>query len=137
MKRVHLDANVLLRFLRDDDPVQSPQARDLIARGKDDWLQLVLSVLTLAETFYALRNPYKLSRAEAAILLSSLVETTVFKMEEEEIIMDALARTRSANVDFGDAVLAATAASASESVATFDADFRRFKDLKLHRWSRK
>lgn len=137
MKRVRLDANVLLRFLRDDDPVQSPQARDLIASGKEGKLRLVLSALSLAETFYAMRASYKIPRRQAAALLRTLLETAVFEVDREEVVFDALGRVQTANVDFGDAVLAAEAAHSSESVATFDSDFRRFKDVKLYPWTGK
>jgi predicted nucleic acid-binding protein len=41
----------------------------------------------------------------------------------------------SANVDFGDAMLAASAVHDAEGVASFDGDFDRFPDVTLWRWT--
>ena len=129
MKRVHLDANVVLRFLRDDDRKQSPAARQLVLDAKEGKLILLLSVLTLAEIFYALRASYKLARPEIATLLGGLVRSGVFEIEHEVRLLDALKRVQTANVDFGDAWLAATAVETGETVASFDTDFAKFSDV--------
>jgi predicted nucleic acid-binding protein len=42
MKRLHLDANVVLRFLRDDDPKQSPAARRLIHEASEGKVTLIV-----------------------------------------------------------------------------------------------
>jgi predicted nucleic acid-binding protein len=133
MKRLHLDANVVLRFLRDDDAKQSPAARRLIGEASEAKVALVLSAVTVTEIFYALRAAYKLPRAEVVALLDALVRSGVFEVEHELRLLDALGRVRTANVDFGDAWLAATAKEAGEAVASFDEDFAKFADVEWHR----
>ncbi len=133
MKRLHLDANVVLRFLRDDDPKQSAAARRLMGEASEGKVTLVLAALTAAEIFYALRVSYKLPRPESAALLDQLVRSGVLEIEQEPRLLDALARVRSANVDFGDAWLAATAVEAGEAVASFDEDFGQFPDVDWYR----
>jgi predicted nucleic acid-binding protein len=132
MKRLHLDANVVLRFLRDDDPKQSPAARRLIGEANEGKVTLILSAVTAAEIYYALRASYKVPRPEIARLLTNLLGSGVFEVEYESRLLDALARVQAANVDFGDAWLAATAAEAGEPVATFDDDFDAFADIGRH-----
>jgi predicted nucleic-acid-binding protein len=134
MKRCRLDANVLLRFLRNDDPVQSPQAQSLLVRAQKGELHLAISVLTVAEVFYALRASYKQSRLVAAKALLELVQTGVIEVEHEQLLASALERVSAANVDFGDAMLAAEAAAAGDEVASFDRDFTRFPDIKMYAW---
>jgi len=134
MKRLHLDANVLLRFLRNDDPVQSARAKQLFVRAERQEWELVVSVLTVAEVFYAFRASYKVSRSESARLLGSLLQTGIFTVEKEPLVLDALGRVESNNVDFGDAMLAAEATAGQVAIASFDLDFKRFKDVKLHSW---
>lgn len=129
MKRLHLDANVVLRFLRDDDATQSPAARRLIGEASKGAVVAVLSVVTAGEIFYALRASYKMPRPEAAALLDGLVRSGAFEIEQEGRLLAALARVRTANVDFGDAWLAATAVEAGEAVASFDEDFSKFSDV--------
>ncbi len=133
MKRLHVDANVVLRFLRDDDPKQSRAARRLIGEANEGKVTLILSAVTVAEIFYALRASYKMPRAEIAPLLTSLLRSGVFEAEHELRLLDTLARVQKANVDFGDSWLAATAAEAGEAVASFNEDFRLFADVPWHR----
>ena len=129
MKRLHLDANVVLRFLRDDDVKQSPAARRLIGEASEGKIVLALSAVTLSEVFYVLRAAYKLPRTEIVSLLDAVVRCGVFDVEHELRLLDALGRVRTVRVDFGDAWLAASAKEAGEAVASFDQDFSKFADV--------
>ncbi|HEY3756223.1 MAG TPA: PIN domain-containing protein [Opitutaceae bacterium] len=133
MTRYHLNANVVLRFLRNDDAQQSPAAARLIESAKTGDAALALSTVTVAEVFYALRTSYKITRRESARLLSKLLRSSVFEVEQASRVLDALQRIEKSNVDFGDAYLAATAAETGEALASFDEDFKRFSDVQVHR----
>jgi predicted nucleic acid-binding protein len=135
MKRCLLDANVLLRFMRNDDPVQSPQARDLLRQAERGEVRLVASILTFAEVFYALRASYRVARPVAAEALSQLLGTGLMEIDQERLLGAALRRVASHNVDLGDAVLAAETATTGDEVASFDQDFRRFTDVRRHDWT--
>jgi predicted nucleic acid-binding protein len=132
MKRVHVDANIVLRFLRNDDPRQSSAAKRLIETSQAGQAVLILSPVTIAEVFYAFRASYKMTRPDVATVLGNLLRTSVFEVEHEARVLDAMDRVKRSNVDFGDAYLAATAAESKESVASFDEDFRKFSDVKWH-----
>jgi predicted nucleic acid-binding protein len=133
MKTLLLDANVLLRFLRDDDPVQAPAARRLLTEARDGKVRVRLTTITLAEVFYALRASYKMPRAECARLLAQVVRTGVCHVESEALMLATLARVETANVDFGDAYLAAEAVLSGAGVASFDTDFARFPEVRWYR----
>lgn len=132
MNTLLLDANVLLRFLRDDDPVQAPAARRLLIEARDGKVLLRLTTITLAEVFYVLRASYKMPRAECARLLAQVVRTGVCQVENEALVLATLARVEAANVDFGDAYLAAEAVAGGAAVASFDEDFGRFPDVRWY-----
>ena len=125
----HLDANVVLRFLRNDDPRQSPAAAKLFAQAKSGRVSLAISAVTVAEVFYVLARVYKLSRAEAAAKLMPLLQSNVLEVEHRRRILDALQRVGRANIDFGDGYLAATAVEQGAKVASFDEDLQAFPDL--------
>ena len=66
MKRLHLDANVVLRFLRDDDPKQSAAARRLVSEASAGKVTLVLGAvltgvvcLVLAQSSWQKNQPSK------------------------------------------------------------------------------
>ena len=125
----HLDANVVLRFLRNDAPTQSPAAARLFARAKDGKAELAITAVTVAEIFYVLARVYKHPRHEAAALILPLCQSAVLKVEQRHRVLDALHRVAKTNVDFGDAYLAATAAEHGEQIASFDRDLQAFPDV--------
>lgn len=128
----HLDANVLVRFLRNDHPHFSPRAQELIQQANDGKAVLHVSAVIVAETFYALRASYGVPKRQAAQTLAGVLNTPAFRLAERNRVMDALARVQSANVDFGDAYLAASAAETATPVASFDRDLDKFADVARH-----
>jgi len=135
MRQVLLDANVILRFLRNDDPAQSPLAKKLFAAANDGKVALTLTPVTLAEVFYAFRASYKMGRKETAALLQDLLRTGILHVPRMGVLMEALLRVETANVDFGDALLAAEAAANNIPVASFDTDFDKFPDVRQFKWN--
>jgi predicted nucleic acid-binding protein len=127
--RFHLDANVVLRFLRNDDPLQSPAAARLFGNAKAKKLRLAVSAVTVAETFYVLSRVYKHTKPDAASKLRPLIQSDAIDVDDRSLVLDALERVIRANVDFGDGYLAATAAQDGGSIASFDEDLQRFKDV--------
>ena len=88
--------------------------------------------ITAKETFYALRASYGVPRRQAAQTLAGALNTPTFRLMERNRILDALARVQSANVDFGDAYLAASAAETSTPVLSFDRDLDKFPGVTRH-----
>ena len=127
--RHHLDANVVLRFLLNDDPRQSPAAANLIANAKSGKIQLLISAVTIAEIFYVLARVYKHTQANAAAKLTPFVQSDVIAVETRTRVLDALKRANKTNIDFGDCYLAATAAERGDKVASFDGDLKIFTDI--------
>jgi len=130
--RIRLDANVILRFLRNDDPKQSPVAARLFEKANGGTLRLFVTAVTINEVFFALASFYKLSHPDAARKLLPFVQAGAVEFEEEGCLVDALQRVISEGVDFGDAYLAASAARANDLVASFDRDLKKFKDITLY-----
>jgi len=128
--RFHLDANIVLRFLRNDDPSQSPAAARLFENAKAKKVRLAISPVTVAETFYVLARVYKHTKPDAAAKLRPLIQSDAIDVDCRSRVLDALERIISANVDFGDGYLAAAAAEDGGSIASFDGDLQRFKDVK-------
>jgi predicted nucleic acid-binding protein len=124
-----LDANVLLRFLRNDHRDHSPRAARFIQDANGGKAILEVAAVTVAEIFYALKAAYKVDRRTAAKTLAAVLNTPAFHLPERRRVLDALARVERANVDFGDAYIAATAVETGVAAASFDHDFDRFPDV--------
>ena len=84
-----MDANVLIRFLRNDHKDFSPRAAKFIQRARDGKIVLHVAAITVAEIFYALKVSYKVHRREAAQTLAAVLNTPAFTMRESSRIFDA------------------------------------------------
>jgi predicted nucleic acid-binding protein len=127
-----LDANVLLRFLRNDHKDFSARAAKFIQAANDGKFVLHVSAVTVAEVFYTLKSFYKVPRQTVAETLANMLNTPAFHLAEKGRILDALSRARSSNVDFGDAYLAASAFEEGIAAASFDRDLDKFTDISRH-----
>ena len=63
---IGLDTNVLLRYLVQDDPVQSPRATEIITRRLTEEEPGFVSLVTILEAVWSLKSLYKRSRHEVA-----------------------------------------------------------------------
>jgi len=131
-RRIHLDANVILLFLRNDDAKQSPAAAKLFEKAAGGKATLFVSAVTINEVFFAFTSFYKLSQSDVARKIIPFIRTGIAEFEHEDSLLDALQRVVGENVDFGDAYLAAFAARHKDQVASFDRDLKRFKDIELY-----
>jgi predicted nucleic acid-binding protein len=133
IRRVHVDANVILRFLRNDDPQQSAQAANLFRRSRDDGqLELIVSAVTLMEVFYVLVRTYALPRPQAARLLLDLLNTGALSSPDHLALQRSLGRITSQKISFGDAWIAGSAAAENAEIATFDQELGNSAGVKRY-----
>ena len=125
-----VDANILLRYLLNDDPEQSAKARALVQAAHRGQYSLDVAGVTIAEIFYGLRVKSTLNRPQIAEILLTVLRDEAFDLEDEDRIFDALQRVKAHNVDFADAYIAAACALDDRPVFSFDKDFNRFADVK-------
>lgn len=132
MKHYHLDTNVVLRFLRKDDPAQSPAAADLFARADDQQCLLLISREVIAEAVWVLTSHYNADRGQVAQLLSGLLALPGIECDQGPAVLDALKRYSSTKLDIVDCLLVAVAAANGDPLATFDEGIRkRCPDIEL------
>ena len=130
MKEFLLDANVLVRFLVQDDPKQSAAATALFEKAERREVVLHLDALVVAESVYVLIGRYGRSRTEVVDVLLALIQNAGIETMEADVVTDALQRFAAFNVDFSDAWLASRGARLRRPVASFDRDLDKFKDIK-------
>lgn len=119
---IGLDTNVVVRFLAQDDDVQSPIATRFMNRLTAEKPGLV-SAVVLAEISWVLSRAYKASRDDIAAAVEGLLRSSEVVVENAPAAYRALAVYRgAASAEYADALIGETAAlaGASETV-TFDA----------------
>lgn len=132
MKRLWVDANVLIRFLTRDPAGMAEKAREVMVRAEQGELELALSPLVLAEAVWTLKSFYGFDRHEIAHALIPLMTADGISTDAPAVLVEALEHFRDRNVDFVDAYLAAHARHRGEPyVCSFDQDFDRLDVIRF------
>lgn len=84
-----------------------------------------MHTVVVAETVWVLDSFYDYSKEDISRALIPLLEQPALRVEGARTVVRALETMAAKNVDFADALLAETARSRGEGVASFDRDFRK------------
>ncbi len=129
MKAGILDANVILRFLMQDNPKHGAAATALFKKAEQDEVEVYLSDTIVAEVTFVMEKVYRRQRTEIADALLDLIQNPGVTLQSPTLLTDALLRYRAHAVDFPDALVAAMAAAKGIPAISFDKDFDRFTDV--------
>ena len=137
---IAIDTNVLVRFVAQDDPAQSPQATKLIREALARGDTVFVSGVVLAETVWVLKSYYRLPRHAIALMLEALLGAPGFEVEAAVEAAAALQNYRALQGDYVDYLIGHLADSRkSGPVYTFDQGLkssRLFRVLSSGRASR-
>ena len=116
-----LDTYVLVRYIMQDDPSQSPRATRLIEALEPDAPGFV-PVVALLELVWVLSGSYGLNRAQVATVLDTLLRSKELVLDRAELVSQALHRYSANGADFADTLIEriATAAGCTATMS-FDA----------------
>ncbi len=129
---IGLDANVIVRYLAQDDPVQSGQAGELIERRLTPVVPGFVSLVAIVETVSVLERAYCFPAHEIARAIESMLATDVFVIEREAQVFAAMTALKSDLGFFADALVGALGARAGCSVTlTFDRKASRLAHFEL------
>lgn len=97
-----LDTNVLLRYLANDDVHQSQIARDLLEKAEAEKERLFISTVALCEVIWTLGRTFQLDRPSLGSLIHELLSSTLFEVEDRDLVRRALADFRQGRAHFSD-----------------------------------
>jgi predicted nucleic-acid-binding protein len=118
---IGFDTNVIVRYLTQDDPVQSPKATELIERGLTEEEPGFVSVVAMAETAWVLERVYGRTAEEIAAVIERMLEVEVLVVESEQEVFTAMIAVKEGRGSFADALIGALGARAGCSLTvTFD-----------------
>ena len=127
-----LDANVLVRYLTLDDPVQSPLAIRFIESDEHIDVPLHVSVIVLCEVVWTLRSRYKYSKEQLVEILEKLLLTREIALESENEISQGLELYRTSSVGFADCLIVALSKAKSVTpTMTFDLNASKLDGFQL------
>jgi predicted nucleic-acid-binding protein len=118
---IGLDTNVVVRYLTQDDPVQSQKASELIERGLTIENPGFVSVVAMVETAWVLERVYGLTAQEIAAAIERMLEVDVLVVENEQEVFTAMIAVKEGRSSFADALIGALGARVGCShTVTFD-----------------
>lgn len=118
---IGLDTNVVVRYLTQDDPKQSPIATRLMEKTLSTDNPGYISLVVLAEVVWVLVSLYSVERAGVAEVVSGLLMTEQLRVESAELVWRAKRRYETSKADLSDALIAECAVAAGcKRAVTFD-----------------
>ena len=118
---IGLDTNVLVRYLVQDDPVQTRKANSLIDRAALQDSAMFINHVVMCELAWVLGRGYGYARTEVAEVIEKILLGRQFEIERRDLIWTALADFKSSRADFADCLIGVTNNLAGcEATLTFD-----------------
>ena len=102
---IGLGTNILVRYLAQDDPVQSPKATELIEQRLTEENPGFVSVVAMVETAWVLDRAYGLANHEIAAAIERTLQADVLVVENEQEVFAAMIALREGHGSFADALI--------------------------------
>jgi len=116
-----LDSNMLVRYVTQDDPVQSREAKQVIEDALGAGQSLYLNHAVMCELCGVLARTYGYDRLELAEVVEKVLTAAQFEFEDKNSLWQALAGFRQSGADFADCLIGAkNSAAGCTSTFTFD-----------------
>lgn len=129
---IGIDTNVLVRYLAQDDPKQSPVATRFIESRLSADNPGFVSAVTLCEIAWVLAESYGADRKRIRDTVESLLATKQLVLEQAELVWKALRAWEGVAADFSDALIGQLAiARGAEKTVTFDRTAARLPGFEL------
>lgn len=118
---IGLDTNILLRYLAQDDPAQSPRAAEIIRRRLTEQEPGFICLVTILEIVWVLKSLYKRSRQEIANDIEMLLAADTLEIQNAQEVYHAVVALRNGTGTFEDALIGSLGIwSGCSTTLTFD-----------------
>ena len=129
---IGLDTNVVVRYLAQDDPVQSPKATLIFERRLTEQEPGFISLVTMVETVWVLDTVYGLAAREIAQAVERMLQADTLVIQNEQEVFTAMVALKSGRGSFADALVGALGAWAGcGSTLTFDRKAGRIQGFEV------
>jgi predicted nucleic-acid-binding protein len=118
---IGLDTNVVVRYLAQDDPIQSAKATQIFERRLTEQEPGFISLVTMVETVWVLDTVYGLAAWEIAQAVERMLQADTLVIQNEQEVFTAVVALKSGRGSFADALVGSLGTWAGcSSTLTFD-----------------
>lgn len=130
---IGLDANVLVRYIMQDDTRQSARANALV-ESLDVNRPGFVGLVSVIELYWVLTSCYHLSNEQVKQALDALLRTKQIVVDRSDQVLRALRAFDAGKADFADCLIERIAAAAGcEQTMTFDVNAAKYAGMTLIR----
>ena len=130
---IGLDTNILVRYLTQDDPIQSPKAREIIERRLTEEKPGFVSIVAMVETVWVLERAYRLTPSEIVGAIERMLQIDVLVVQNEQEVFTGMIALKDGQGSFADGLIAALGAArmGCSCTLTFDREALRLPGFEL------
>jgi len=129
---IGLDTNILIRYLTQDDPIQSRKAAEILERRLTDENPGFISVVVMAEIVWVLDRAYGLADSEIVAAIERMLQIDVLLVENEQEVFTEMIMLKEGRGSFADALIAELGSRAGcLHTLTFDEKALRLSGFKV------
>lgn len=129
---IGLDTNILIRYLTQDDPIQSRKAAEILERRLTEGNPGFISVVVMAEIVWVLDRAYGLADSEIVAAIERMLQIDVLLVENEQEVFTAMIMLKEGRGSFADALIAELGSRAGcLHTLTFDEKALRLSGFKV------
>src|SRR5258708_5046920 len=129
---IGLDTNILVRYLTQDDPLQSSKATEIIERRLTEETPGFVSIVAMVETVWVLDRACGFRAHKMGAGVEGMLQPDVLVIENEREVFPAMIALKEGQGSFADSVIAALGIRAGCSCTlTFDHKAARLRGFEL------
>ena len=130
MRRAFADANLILRYLTRDPPDMADASLKTFSAAQHGEICLILIPVTVAEVVWVLESFYGYPKDRISVTMTEFLHSDGLEVMDVDIVIQALSLYDEKNIDFADALLAASALSRGPNfICSFDRHFDRIPEI--------
>lgn len=127
---VALDTNVIVRYIAQDDPVQSAIATRIFEDVISDKNHGFITAIAICETLWVLSRAYGQPRGKLVEVVEALLTADNLEVEHRDLVWGAKEDFRCGKADFSDYLIARIGkAQGASTTLSFDGKALKSKDL--------
>jgi len=131
IKQRLIDANIILRFLTNDNPTQAAACENLLREVESGQTQVYLADIILADIVWTLEKYYRVEKSQIRTKLTQILALSGLRCVSKNIITAALDIYCDKNIDWTDAFVASQMLTANQNeIYSYDKDFDRIDGVK-------
>ena len=125
-----IDANIILRFLTNDEPKMAQDCEMLLKRVEENSEQVYLPDIILADIIWTLEKFYQLPKSEIRTVILPIISLKGLRCNSKTNFRQALDIYVERNIDWTDAFIAASMLTAgTKEIYSYDQDFDKVDGL--------